>query len=36
MEDSAEIMERGGLLPDGPNEEMELRDTVPGWDLSKA
>ena len=26
--DTAEIMERGGLLPDGPNEEMELRDTL--------
>ena len=28
LDDTAEIMERGGLLPDGPNEEMELRDTL--------
>ena len=26
--DTTEIMEWGGLLPDGPNEEMELRDTL--------
>ena len=26
--DTAEIMEQGGLLPDGPNEKMELRDTL--------
>ena len=28
LDDTAEIMERGGLLPDGPKEEMELRDTL--------
>ena len=28
LDDTAEIMEWGGLLPDGPNEEMELRDTL--------
>ena len=27
LRDTAEIMEQEGLLPDGPNEKMELRDT---------
>ena len=26
--DTADIMERGGVLPDEPNEERELRDTL--------